>query len=182
MTYKPSGVSVNILDNPRIVNIGGAARIPAIVGFGPTSRSVAAEAVQRSNSGYIDYLSAYPTTGVSVSKVAESPATASLSDVYKSAGGNLYNHTASASVGATGMITWQGDVDDDIPNTGSVYYVWYTYRNTPTPPKGAERCTDIIPSSDWDLSEIWYATSTDGFNWEEQGVAIKRPEKPYHKI
>ncbi|WP_090120330.1 glycoside hydrolase family 117 protein [Lutibacter oricola] len=58
------------------------------------------------------------------------------------------------------------------------YYVWYTYRNTPTPPRGADKCTDVIPSSDWDLAEIWYATSEDGFTWEEQGVAIKRPEKP----
>ncbi len=58
------------------------------------------------------------------------------------------------------------------------YYVWYTYRNTPTPPKGAKKSTDVIPSSDWDLAEIWYATSDDGFTWEEQGVAIKRPEKP----
>ncbi len=58
------------------------------------------------------------------------------------------------------------------------YYVWYTYRNTPTPPQGAKKSSDVIPSSDWDLAEIWYATSTDGFTWEEQGVAIKRPEKP----
>ncbi len=58
------------------------------------------------------------------------------------------------------------------------YYVWYTYRHTSTPPQGAELCNDTIPSSDWDLCEIWYATSTDGFNWEEQGVAIPRPPKP----
>ncbi len=58
------------------------------------------------------------------------------------------------------------------------YYVWYTYRNTPTPPQGAEKCNDTIPSSDWDLAEIWYATSTDGINWEEQGVAVPRPAKP----
>ncbi|WP_430934573.1 glycoside hydrolase family 117 protein [Saccharicrinis sp. 156] len=58
------------------------------------------------------------------------------------------------------------------------YYVWYTYRNTPTPPQGAANCNDTIPSSDWDLSDIWYATSADGFNWEEQGMAIARPEKP----
>ncbi|TXG38379.1 glycoside hydrolase family 117 protein [Seonamhaeicola maritimus] len=58
------------------------------------------------------------------------------------------------------------------------YYIWYTYRNTPTPPMGAAKSNDTIPSSDWDLADIWYATSTDGFNWEEQGVAIKRPEKP----
>ena len=58
------------------------------------------------------------------------------------------------------------------------YYVWYTYRHSSTPPKGADLCNDTIPSSDWDLCEIWYATSTDGFNWEEQGVAIPRPPKP----
>lgn len=58
------------------------------------------------------------------------------------------------------------------------YYVWYTHRQTPKPPQGAVNSNDTIPSSDWDLSEIWYATSTDGFTWEEQGVAIKRPEKP----
>lgn len=58
------------------------------------------------------------------------------------------------------------------------YYVWYTHRHTSTPPQGAEKSNDTIPSSDWDLAEIWYATSGDGFTWEEQGVAIKRPAKP----
>ena len=58
------------------------------------------------------------------------------------------------------------------------YYVYYTYRHTPTPPKGAKKSNDTIPSADWDLSEIWYATSLDGFKWEEQGVAIPRPPAP----
>ncbi len=58
------------------------------------------------------------------------------------------------------------------------YYVWYTRRSTDTPPRGAEGGTDVISSTDWDLSEIWYATSTDGFKWEEQGCAVARPEKP----
>lgn len=58
------------------------------------------------------------------------------------------------------------------------YYVWYTYRHTPTPPQGAEKATDTIPSSDWDLAEIWYATSEDGFTWQEHGVAVPRPPKP----
>lgn len=58
------------------------------------------------------------------------------------------------------------------------YYVWYTYRQTSSPPQGAADSNDTIPSSDWDLAEIWYATSADGFTWEEQGAAIKRPEKP----
>lgn len=58
------------------------------------------------------------------------------------------------------------------------YYMYYTYRNTPTPPAGAANCTETIPSVDWDLSQIWYATSKDGFKWEEQGVALARPPKP----
>ncbi|MEQ9289671.1 MAG: glycoside hydrolase [Cyclobacteriaceae bacterium] len=57
------------------------------------------------------------------------------------------------------------------------YYVWYTHRDTPTPPD-AYNGNDTIPSRDWDLSEIWYATSNDGFTWEEQGVAVPRLEKP----
>lgn len=58
------------------------------------------------------------------------------------------------------------------------YYVWYTHRETPTPPMGADLCNDTIPSRDWDLAEIWYATSKDGFTWKEQGVAVPRPPKP----
>ncbi|MFI3286579.1 MAG: family 43 glycosylhydrolase [Rikenellaceae bacterium] len=58
------------------------------------------------------------------------------------------------------------------------YYMWYTYRNTPTPPVGAELCDEVKPSADWDLAEIWYATSADGFTWEEQGVAVPRPKAP----
>ena len=62
------------------------------------------------------------------------------------------------------------------------YYVWYTCRKTKVPPVGMARAsesTETIPSADWDLAEIWYATSDDGFTWEEQGVAIKRPPKPH---
>ena len=62
---------------------------------------------------------------------------------------------------------------------GGKYYVWYTHRQTPTPPRGAALGTDTIPSTDWDLAEIWYATSDDGFTWQEQGVAIPRPPKPH---
>jgi hypothetical protein len=35
------------------------------------------------------------------------------------------------------------------------YYVWYTRRSTPTVPQGAKGYTDTIPSTDWDLAEIW---------------------------
>ena len=58
------------------------------------------------------------------------------------------------------------------------YYVWYTHRQTSTVPMGAEKSNDTIPSTDWDLCEIWYATSSDGFTWQEQGVAVPRPPQP----
>ena len=64
---------------------------------------------------------------------------------------------------------------------GGNYYIWYTKRHTKVPPIGwnrAAEATDEIPSTDWDLCDLWYATSTDGFVWEEQGVAVSRPEKP----
>jgi hypothetical protein len=59
------------------------------------------------------------------------------------------------------------------------YYVWYTHRQTGTPPRGPSGGTNVIPSYDWDLAEIWCATSEDGFLWEEQGVAVPRLKKPH---
>ncbi|QVY66093.1 family 43 glycosylhydrolase [Polaribacter sp. Q13] len=61
------------------------------------------------------------------------------------------------------------------------YYVWYTGRKSPVRPVGmarAKEATDVIPSADWDLSDIWYATSEDGFTWKEEGIAVPRPPKP----
>lgn len=55
------------------------------------------------------------------------------------------------------------------------YYVWYTKRQTKLHPQGPDKATDEIPSADWDLSEVWYATSDDGFTWVEKGVAVSRP-------
>ncbi|MEX0321552.1 MAG: glycoside hydrolase family 117 protein [Puniceicoccaceae bacterium] len=46
------------------------------------------------------------------------------------------------------------------------YYVWYTHTNSDRPNNG-------VPNAD-----VWYATSTDGFTWEEQGPAVSRPKKP----
>lgn len=59
------------------------------------------------------------------------------------------------------------------------YYVWYTHRHTQGPVRGPAFATDTVAARDWDLSEIWYATSEDGFTWEEQGVAIPRAKKPH---
>ena len=60
------------------------------------------------------------------------------------------------------------------------YHIWYTCRRTKGTPAGPQRATDTIPSFDWDLAEIWHATSKDGFTWEEQGPAIKRLPKPQY--
>ncbi|WP_419193772.1 glycoside hydrolase family 117 protein [Novipirellula herctigrandis] len=61
------------------------------------------------------------------------------------------------------------------------YHIWYTRRHTKVPPIGWDRAreaTEVVPSTDWDLCDIWHATSEDGVIWEEQGVAVSRPEKP----
>ncbi len=82
--------------------------------------------------------------------------------------------------GADGTIT-RRDPSKVILANGK-YYVWYTHRKTPVKPVGMSRAneaTDTVPSSDWDLADIFYATSKDGFAWEEQGVAVPRPPKPH---
>ena len=55
-----------------------------------------------------------------------------------------------------------------------VYYVWYTRGAHPVPPAGHEGATDTIPAMPWDLTDVWYATSTDGLNWREGGPAVQR--------
>ncbi len=63
---------------------------------------------------------------------------------------------------------------------GGTYYVWYTRRRSKYMPVGRfniDKANDEIPVVDWDLADICYATSKDGFNWEEQGVAVPRAPK-----
>jgi len=64
---------------------------------------------------------------------------------------------------------------------GDTYYVWFTRRKTAHAPVGLQNYTDEtpddVPASDWDLADIYYATSKDGFNWTEQGVAVARNQK-----
>ncbi|HUT13061.1 MAG TPA: family 43 glycosylhydrolase [Thermoguttaceae bacterium] len=61
---------------------------------------------------------------------------------------------------------------------GKTYYVWYTRRKTAHAPVGLQNYTDDtpddVPAWDWDMADIYYATSRDGFNWTEQGVAVAR--------
>jgi hypothetical protein len=62
---------------------------------------------------------------------------------------------------------------------GDLYYVWYTKYSGPQPvrPRNAELVSDTIPMWDWDLASIWYATSEDGVEWDERGIAVPRGPK-----
>lgn len=63
---------------------------------------------------------------------------------------------------------------------GDTYYVWYTRRRTKFMPVGRfniDQADDETPVVDWDLADICYATSKDGFDWVEQGVAVPRAPK-----
>ena len=58
-----------------------------------------------------------------------------------------------------------------------LFYVWYT-RISGQKPVGLRNATETQRGYRWDLAEIWYATSLDGFGWQEQGIAVPRPAKP----
>ncbi len=52
------------------------------------------------------------------------------------------------------------------------YYVWYTKGVGETAGFGSgDPAKKVFP---WDLTEVWYATSVDGWVWEEQGLAVGR--------
>ena len=55
-----------------------------------------------------------------------------------------------------------------------LFYVWYTRGAHPCPPAGHEGASETIPAMPWDLTDVWYATSADGFNWREGGPAVER--------
>ena len=60
---------------------------------------------------------------------------------------------------------------------GATYHVWYTRRQTSAernwrnrPPYQEQNWRE--PVFDWDLAEIWHATSEDGFHWQERKRAV----------
>lgn len=64
-----------------------------------------------------------------------------------------------------------------IIKVGDKYYVYYT-RSPKTPaPVGYAKSDENLPAVTWDLCDIYYATSTDGITWKEQGPAVKRGPK-----
>ena len=64
---------------------------------------------------------------------------------------------------------------------GDTYYIWYIQRRTAYDPVGLRNCTNDMPDDvlawDWDLADIYYAASKDGFDWTEHGDAVSRSAK-----
>lgn len=54
------------------------------------------------------------------------------------------------------------------------YYVWYSKSCGPSQGFGGDVNNDKVWP--WDRCDIWYATSTDGWTWKEEGVAVERGE------
>lgn len=55
---------------------------------------------------------------------------------------------------------------------GDTYYTWYTKGEGQTIGFGSgDPNAKVFP---WDLTEVWYATSKDGWTWHEQGLAVGR--------
>ena len=55
---------------------------------------------------------------------------------------------------------------------GDIFYVWYTKGVGETAGFGSgDASKKVFP---WDLTEVWYATSLDGWRWQEQGLAVGR--------
>jgi len=61
---------------------------------------------------------------------------------------------------------------------GDTYHAWYTKGEGPTAGFGSGDPTKkVFP---WDLTEVWHATSQDGWQWREEGLAVGRgPEGSY---
>ena len=58
-----------------------------------------------------------------------------------------------------------------------LYYVWYTRTPEGIPVVGFSEANDTLRAYPWDLADIYYATSKDGYQWEEQGKAVSRGQK-----
>lgn len=60
---------------------------------------------------------------------------------------------------------------------GGLYYMWYSKPQKNTKVVGPNNATDSLRAFHWDLCDVWFATSIDGYKWEEQGIAISRGKK-----
>lgn len=82
--------------------------------------------------------------------------------------GTFYNHTIKGDVGyEKGVIRRDPTM---VIQVDGLYYTWYSKSVGKTYGFGTgDPDKKVFP---WDKTEIWYATSIDGWEWKEQGVAV----------
>ena len=126
VNYKPIGTTVTLYDNSRLINPIVPQKIPAIVALGASSISVIDEAIIR-GTGSLDLTQQSNNTILSISKVSSTPGVEAGNLSYRAISDNgvLYS-IASASVSNPGGVSWVGS-GVNVPTTGSVYYISYTY-------------------------------------------------------
>lgn len=112
MAYKPPSVKVTSIANNRIINIDEDARIPCIIGEGPSIRVVTDIAITRGTTAS-DVL---PNDNITLTKVSPYP------DADTSYGPWTYSLSPSDD-----GILWTGAPGDAAPKEGEIYYVSYTY-------------------------------------------------------
>ena len=95
--------------------------------------------------------------------------------VYKDAQSDFFSafrYSRLAGIGKEAGVTRRDP--SKVIQVGGTYYVWYTRRQTEEVWRGIRYASQTRPAWDWDMAEIWYATSRDGFHWEERGPALLR--------
>ena len=95
--------------------------------------------------------------------------------IYKDQGSDFFSAFKYSRLGGIGKETGLTRRDPSkVIKVGDTYYVWYSRRRTAERWLGIESATETRPAWDWDLAEIWCATSEDGFHWQERGLAVPR--------
>lgn len=118
MTYTPPSVRVTSIANNRIINIDENARIPCIVGEGPSTRTVTDTAITRGSGAY----DALPNSGSAVGYI-----TLTAVSPYPGAAANYSNWEGYFSTSGSSSIYWDGTAGSTKPREGEVYYASYTY-------------------------------------------------------
>lgn len=95
--------------------------------------------------------------------------------VYKDHGSDFFSAFRYSAIGGIGKEAGVTRRDPSkVIKVGDSYYVWYSRRQTELSWQGIENASETRPAWDWDMADIWYATSQDGFHWEERGPAVCR--------
>ncbi len=97
--------------------------------------------------------------------------------VYKDQGSDFFSafkYSRVSGIGKEAGVTRRDP--SKVIKAGDRYYVWYTRQQTAETWEGVESARETKPAWAWDLADIWYASSKDGFHWTEQGPAVTRGE------